>query len=684
MRRLILVAVLAAVASPAWGSPGQAPFREGRRGTDRTFLAPQPPPICLNSPGGTVYAVYDTGQSNALPRGVEISVAQPYSHQRLNGSSASLLVESGGESPLSGAAAQLTSIRAAENDWFWFTRAASGTELAGLDIGSTVFTQVLTQASNMLTVNPAARIVGFTLYQGENDAQLVTPRATWTSLARNLRADYERELRALGALESQGLTMLIQQTAGWTNYVVESELPLAQTDAARAEPTRISMVGAGYQYTYEDAVHLDASGQRWHGQMAGKVREAVQFAACTDPTWVWEDLHPRRIGASGSTVQMYFVVPCLRYVGGSRCAASPELVFDTTLVSARTNYGFEYLDPNVIGVAPTIAGLPTVAASCPECAADERRVDLPLTAEPRDGSEIRYAGIAQTGTAIGCVGHGLGAGCNAAGNLRDNDNTVAQAGGYNLANWAVTFRERISSGTVAPTGAPTIANATALDVSGTNYFDVADAAALDFTTAMSFVMIARFDTVATARFIASHSSAGFAFRFQSDTLSADELLLYLNSTSNFVRTSAANLTTGTTYCLAFTYNGSIGPRATIYAGPPGAVVAPTQSVSGSIPASLNNDTGVHRFGWTSANLDGPYDEIAYYGVELTLSQVQTICGAYTGVAAADLENLGSIPDPITWWRHDGDSGTTVVDHVAGSHPGTTRGSPTRVTAPGLP
>lgn len=651
MNRLVFLVALAGVAAPAWGSPGQAPFREGRRGMDRTFTVPQPPPICLTSPGGTVYSVFDTGQSNALPRGVEISVAQPYSHQRLNGSSASPLVESGGESPLSGAAAQLTAIRAAENDWLWFTRAASGTELAGLDIGSTVFTQVLTQATNMLTVNANARIVGFTLYQGENDAQLGTPRATWTGLARSLRADYERELRALGALEGQGLTMLIQQTGGWTNYVVQSDLPLAQTDAARAEPTRIFMVGPGYPYTYEDPVHLDASGQRWHGQMAGKVREAVEFAACTDPDWVWEDLHPRRIGASGSTVQIYFVVPCLRFVGGSRCAASPPLVMDTTIVSARTNRGFRYLDPNVIGVAPTISGNPTVAATCPECAADEWRVDLPLTAAPRHGSRIGYADIAQTGTAVGCTGHGLGAGCNAAGNLRDNDNTASQAGAYNLANWAVTFNEPITSGTVEPTGAPTVANVTALDTSGTNYFDVADAAPLDFTTAMSFVMIARFDTLATANFIASHSSAGFAFRFQTDTLSADELLLYLNSTSNFVRTSAANLVTGTTYCIAFTYAGA-GPRATIYVGPPGSVSAPTQSVSGTIPGTLNNDTGVHRFGWTTTNIDAQTDEPAYYNVELTPSQVQTICGAYTGAAAADLENLGTIPAPVAWWRHE--------------------------------
>jgi hypothetical protein len=461
-----------------------------------------------------------------------------------------------------------------------------------------------------------------------------------------------------------------------------------QLDRHIAGGNRFFLTGPGYYLPFTDAVHTTAAGKQHYGQMAGKALELLWDGVA------WEPLRPRRIIQDGNFARIYFITPCLRYPEGERCSASPPLTFDTTVVSDRTflntslsdsiRYGFRYIDTNIQGVQPRMISAPVVAATCAECAADESRVDIEFSSPPRAGSDIAYADIPQTGTAIGCISHGLGAGCNAAGNLRDTDEITGWTGAYSLNNWAVAFQHPLTGG-ATPANPPTISNATAMDIGGTDFWSTPDAAALDFTTEMSWFMIYRPNTQVANNIIMSHATSGAsqAFILRQGT-SADDIIWQFGSTSNYKRCDSCNLVINTTYCLAGSYNGARtgGDRARIYLGRPGVSFSqPANSQIGTIPATMAADTAAFRVGFTSANADVILDEVAVWNTALTEGQLRAICYAYTGSQTADLENTNDLPVPLLWWRHDGDSGGTVTDAVAGTYNGTTSGAPTRVTAP---
>lgn len=650
---------------------------------------PLVPPLILLADTAPRYAVLQYGQSPAGTSGSAsaLSTTQPYSNDRATSTSLVALVETTNETVLSSTLNEVTSIRAGENNLIGFARFATDTAIADMSIGDAIYVQAVTQSLEMLTPAATARMTAMSFLQGETDVNVATPRATYVSLMGALRSDFEAAFRANGSQETQGLAMFYRQTPGWTNYsATNTDVILAQVDRHENGMNRFFLVGPAYYYPFTDAVHTTAAGKQHEGQQFGKAIEATLWSGRA-----WEPLRPRRAIADGSTLRLYYAVPCLRYLSGERCSASPPLAIDTTIVSDRTNahlatteglyYGYRYVDTGTPGISPRITTPPAIAGTCAECAFDEWRVDIGMSSEARTGAYIGYADISQTGSALGCTAHGLGNGCNAAGNIKDLDETTGWTGAYSLNNWAVASRTGVSEG-AAPTQVTQLANATAMQIGTTNGWTVPDAAPLDFTTEFSFFMIYQSITQVANDIIMSHATSGAsnAFIFRQGT-SADDLIWQFGSTSNYKRCDSCNLVTGTTYCIAGSYNGGRtgADRARIYLGRPGvSFSAPTQSQIGTIPATMAADTAAFRFGFTSANAGVILDEVAIWPTALTEGQLRGVCHGYAQDLAPDLESITDLPVPLAWWRHDGDGAGTVTDHIAGTYNGTFIGTPTRV------
>lgn len=684
MRHLVLILALVACA-PAEAGPTHGPKHGPAM---KPSGIPIPPPILLTDTAPR-YAVLQYGQSPAGTSGSAsaLSTTQPYSNDRVTLTSLAACVETTSETCLSSTLNEITSIRAGENNLIGFTRFATDTAITDMSIGDAIYTQAVTQSLDMLTPAATGRLTAISFLQGETDVIDATPRATYVASMGALRSDFEASFAANGSLAPQGLAMFYRQTPGWTSYsATNTDVILAQLDRHENGLNRFFLVGPAYYLPFTDAVHTTAAGKQHEGMQMGKAIEATLWSGRG-----WEPLRPRRAIADGATLRVYYAVPCLRYLSGERCSASPPLALDTTIVSNRTNAhlagteglysGFRYVDAGTPGVSPRVSTPPAIAATCAECAFDEWRVDIVMSSEARSGAYLGYADISQTGSALGCTGHGLGAGCNAAGNLKDLDETTGWTGAYSLNNWAVASRTEISEG-ATPTQVTQIANATAMAIGGTAHWTVPDVPALDFTTEFSWFTIYRANTQVANDIIMSHATSGAsqAFIIRQGTF-ADDIVWQFGSTSNYKRCDSCNLVTGTTYCLAGSYNGGRtgADRARIYLGRPGVSFSqPSNSQIGTIPASMAADTAALRFGYISATADVILDETALWNVALTEGQLRAICYGYGQDVTPDLENITDLPVPLAWYRHDGDGAGTVTDHIAGTYNGTTSGATSRV------
>lgn len=151
-----------------------------------------------------------------------------------------------------------------------------------------------------------------------------------------------------------------------------------------------------------DRIHLTNYGYQWLGEYHAKAyyQQVVQGIR-------WDCLRPTGSTVSGNVISITFNVPY------------PPLVFDTTQVSLKTNYGFVHSDASTItAVNITNDGTGTGIGV----------VELTLTAPPVNTSNIT-------------VSYGGAGSSTSAGNLRDSDPTVSRSGN-NLYNWCVNFAKK--------------------------------------------------------------------------------------------------------------------------------------------------------------------------------------------------------------------------------------------------
>ena len=283
-----------------------------------------------------------------------------------------------------------------------------GTAYVGLKKGTVAYQNGMAQVTAGMALAKAASLTyvvrAVTNVHGESDH--VAMNATYEQDLVDWQKDYETDVKAATG-QTEPIPMFHTQMSSWTKYgQATSAIPQAQLDASTKSGGKIVMVGPKYFLSYvADGVHLSAQGYRHMGEYYAKAYRRVVLEGKA-----WEPVRPKTVTLAGDTIRVVFHVP------------TPPLVFDTTLVAAAANRGFEYTDDS--GAPPAIA---SVALDGPDA------VTIKLAAAPSAAAKkrVRYA---FTGVAGATGGPTTGA----RGTLRDSDATPSRNGSP-LWNWAVHF-----------------------------------------------------------------------------------------------------------------------------------------------------------------------------------------------------------------------------------------------------
>jgi hypothetical protein len=363
-----------------------------------------------------------TGQSLAvgLNGSPVLSSTQPYSNLMLSGTSLVPLVETSVETMGSAMANIITNLIAGNNYQVAVSNhGVSATGYIGLKQGTAPYANGMdqvTKAKAAATIlGTPYRVIGVTVVHGEGDS-ISGGTASYEGWLRQWQIDYETDVKAITGQVGTIPLYTDQMSSQTGNNMATSGMPLAQLAAAENNPGKIILVGPKYQYPYVDNVHLTNQGYRMMGEYFGKVIKKVAVDRAT-----WTPLSPSRIERSGNTIYAQFNVPVA------------PLVFDTTIVSARTNYGFEYSD------STSSASISSVELEGTDT------VKVTLSATPTGSSQqLRYAYTGTAGSNPGPQNAG-----SAAGNLRDSDTTTALSGNI-LYNWTVHFGKDITTDIAVP------------------------------------------------------------------------------------------------------------------------------------------------------------------------------------------------------------------------------------------
>jgi hypothetical protein len=286
-----------------------------------------------------------------------------------------------------------------------------GTAYVGLKKGTTAYANGIAQATAGRDLAKAAGLTyavrALTNVHGESDH--VAGNAAYEQDLVTWQRDYETDVTAITG-QTLPIPMLHTQMSSWTKYgQATSRIPGAQLDAHVDNPGKILLVGAKYHLEYAaDGVHLTSAGYRHMGEYHAKVYRHVVLEGK-----VWEPVRPKSAAIAGDEIRVVFHVPV------------PPLAFDTSLVPAALNQGFEYADDAAQRPAITSVTLDGPMA-----------VKIKLASVPTGANKrIRYA---FTGTVNAAAGGATGP----RGNLRDSDATPSRVGRA-LYNWAVHFDQKM-------------------------------------------------------------------------------------------------------------------------------------------------------------------------------------------------------------------------------------------------
>ncbi len=366
--------------------------------------------------------ILSTGQSLSLGVGGwgVLSDTQPYNNLMLDGSSLVPLVETGGiESMSSGMANSLTAqIVGTNNDFAVTMHGVGGSSYSVLKKGTTPYQngmdQVLAAKNAAALLDRLYRVIGVTVIHGESDSQ---SNSAYEDYLVEWQNDYETDVKAITG-QKGSIPLFTDQMGSFTSFrnVATSVIPIAQLAASENNPEKIILVGPKYFFDYMDGTHLTAYSYRWLGEYYAKIIKKVVFNQES-----WKPLSPNQIVRSGNVVYAQFNVP------------SGPLVFDTSLVSARENYGFEFVDDSL---SASIVSVEIFNSST---------VKIVLDSAPTGSNQLlRYAYTGTVGAPAGAQSSG-----SAAGNLRDSDNSPSLYGNT-LYNWSVQFSKALSVDNEAP------------------------------------------------------------------------------------------------------------------------------------------------------------------------------------------------------------------------------------------
>ena len=377
--------------------------------------------------------ILSTGQS--LSVGVASSPAlttsQPYDNLMLTGGSGGLgsgtslisLVEASVETISSSMANTITANDTGNDyDVAVSLHGVSGYTYSQLKQGTVPYNKGISQVTNTKNAATAlsrvSRVIGVTTIHGETDNYNDVSGSDYQGYLEEWQSDYETDIKAITGQTGTIPLFLGQMSSYMCSYANDatSEIPIYQLKAAEDNPGDIVLVTPKYFFNYSDRHHLTSASSRWLGEYYGKVIGKVAI-----DRELWRPLSTDSVVRNDNIIYAKFHVP------------SGELVFDTTLVSARTNYGFEYYDSTASASISSVEIL------------NSETVKVTLSATPTGSDQkLRYAYTGVPGTNTGSQNAGT-----AAGNLRDTD-SASSIYGNTLYNWAVHFDKDITVDSSAP------------------------------------------------------------------------------------------------------------------------------------------------------------------------------------------------------------------------------------------
>ncbi len=402
--------------------------------------------------------ILSTGQSLSVGVAASpaLSTTQPYSNKMLTGGSGGMgaggsftaLIESSVETMSSAIANSLTFNDTGNDlDTVMSLHGVSGYTYSQLKKGTGPYTNAMNQVTNAksaaLSLGRVSRVMGVTNIHGETDNFNNVSGATYQGYLEEWQNDYDTDVKAITGQSNEVYMFIDQMSSFMSSYANDatSEIPIYQLYAAEDNPDEIVLVAPKYFFSYSDRHHLTAASSRWLGEYHAKVIKKVAIDHET-----WRPLSPDTVTRTGNVILADFHVP------------AGQLAFDTTLVSARTNYGFEYYDSTS---SATISSVELV---------DTDTVRVTLSGTPTGNNQrLRYAYTGVPGTNTGAQNAG-----SAAGNLRDTD-PYPSLYSNTLYNWAVHFDHPVT----LDSSAPTITNVSSDKANGT--YSVGEVIDIDVT-----------------------------------------------------------------------------------------------------------------------------------------------------------------------------------------------------------
>lgn len=376
--------------------------------------------------------IVSTGQSLSIGYNGygTLTTAQPYFNLGFSGGSFVPLVESTStnfETKSSAMANTITSLDTGNDYQTLVTRhgvsGAAYTDLkkdsANYNSSISTITSAKTAADN---VSKTLKVIAVTAVHGEAD-HVAGNGDSYEDYLDEWQSDYETDIQAITG-QTSDIPLFTDQMGSFTGYgETTSSVPIAQLSASENN-SKIYLVGPKYFLNYSDTAHLKNASYRWLGEYYGKVIKKVIVDGDD-----WTPLSPNTIVRNGSSIYAKLNVP------------ETPIVIDTTGVSERTNYGFEFAEDN--GTGTDISSVEIL---------NSKTVKITLDSEPSGTNQrLRYA---YTGTADSWPGAQQSG--SAAGNIRDSDSTIPLYAS-NLYNWLVHFDKSI----IADENAPSFSSVTA-------------------------------------------------------------------------------------------------------------------------------------------------------------------------------------------------------------------------------
>jgi hypothetical protein len=303
------------------------------------------------------------------------------------------------------------------------------------NLGMTQLNTVHTQAQSEGKIH---QVIGVTAIHGESDELNNVKANTYKGYLTEWQHDYETDIKAVtGQVGTVPLYTCQMSSFTWAGKATP-QVTIGQLAAAEENPDKIILVGPKYFFNYISLqpFHLDETNNSRFGSRLLSEYYAKVINLVFNQHQQWKPLMPIDIVRNGREIYAKFHIP----------QNATKLEFDTTLVDAMRNKGFEYFSIDSSGAISAI-NISSVAII------NNDTVKIILDEIPTGENQVlAYAVTGEAGAKPGA--HVVGS---AKGNLRDNDATVAMFdSSVRLYNWAVHFWKPVRT----YTGPPVISQAT--------------------------------------------------------------------------------------------------------------------------------------------------------------------------------------------------------------------------------